>query len=232
MPEGLTSALSSIQPELQAGTQAASIGSAAYNMYNQYQNQQYQNQLRSYAQDPAKMNAYAANFTQPLNAGLTSAVANNTQGYLASRGLSDSPAVSQQVESQAIAPYIQQNQQAGYQDALQALQVGGGAVNPNSQSANSIAQLAKAFSTLGKLSPATATSAAQLQRTMGTQPQQLPNMYAPVDATYPGDPSWGDTSLGASASAYDPGLFPSSPDVNYYTPDYTQGFNPIDSGEV
>ena len=152
MPNGLTSALSSINPELQTGLLTAGIGSTAYNMYNQYQNQQYQNMLRSYAQDPTKMNAYAANFTQPLNAGLTSAVANNTQGYMASRGLSDSPAISQQVESQAIAPYIQQNQQAGYQDALQALQVGGGAVNPNSQSANSIAQLAKAFSTLKPLS--------------------------------------------------------------------------------
>ena len=104
---------------------------------DRYENQQYQNQLRSYAQDPAKMNAYAAQFTQPLNAGLTSAVANNTQGYLASRGLSDSPAISQQVEAQAIAPYVQQNQQAGYNDALQALQVGGGAVNPNNQSASS-----------------------------------------------------------------------------------------------
>ena len=178
MSDGLTSALSSIQPELQAGTQAASLGSAAYNMYNQYQNQQYQNQLRSYAQDPAKMNAYAANFTQPLNAGLTSAVANNTQGYLASRGLSDSPAVSQQVESQAIAPYIQQNQQAGYRDAIQALQVGGGAVNPNNQSANSIAQLAKAFSTLsglknlGKLTPAQMSSFIQQGAIQPTQIDQ------------------------------------------------------------
>ena len=148
MSTDFTSALSSINPELQTGLLAAGVGSTAYNMYNQYENQQYQNQLRSYAQDPAKMNAYAAQFTQPLNAGLTSAVANNTQGYLASRGLSDSPAISQQVEAQAIAPYVQQNQQAGYQDALLALQVGGGAVNPNNQSASSIAQLAKAFSAL------------------------------------------------------------------------------------
>lgn len=143
--DGITQALQAIQPELKAGTEIAGIGSSAYNMYNQYQNQQYQNQLRSYAQDPAKMNAYAQQFTQPLTAGLTTGVANQAQSDLATRGLTDSPEISQQVYAQAIAPYIQQNQQQGYQNALQALQVGGGAINPNTQSANSIAALAKLF---------------------------------------------------------------------------------------
>ena len=165
MPEGLTSALSSIQPELKAGTEVAGLGSTAYNMYNQYQNQQYQNQLRSFAQDPAKMNAYAAQFTQPMTAGLQTGVANNTQSYLAQRGLSDSPEIAQQVQAQAIAPYIQQNQQNGYQNALQALQVGGGAVNPNTQSANSISALAKAFAALsGPQTPGSLDSASQLTR--------------------------------------------------------------------
>jgi hypothetical protein len=206
MPDGLTSALSSIQPELQAGTAAASIGSTGYNLYNQYQNQQYQNNLRSYAQDPAKMNAYAAQFTQPLNAGLTSAVANNTQGYLAQRGLTDSPAISQQVEAQAIAPYIQQNQQSGYSNALQALGLGGGAVNPNNQSAASIAALAKAFASLpglGKLTPAQMNSFIQGG---AVQPAQLSqSTYTP------------DYSASADLSAVSmPQL---SSDV--YTPDYS-----------
>jgi hypothetical protein len=147
--DGITQALQAIQPELKAGTEVAGLGSTAYNLYNQYQNQQYQNQLRSMAQDPAKMNAYAAKFTQPLTAGLTTGVANQAQADLATRGLTDSPEISQQVYAQAIAPYIQQNQQNGYQNALQALQVGGGAANPNSQSANTISSLAKAFSQLG-----------------------------------------------------------------------------------
>jgi hypothetical protein len=146
--DGITQALSAIQPELKAGTEVASLGSTAYNLYNQYQNQQYQNLLRSYAQNPAKLNAYAAQFTQPLTAGLTSAVANQTQGYLASRGLSDSPQIAQQVEAQAIAPAIQQNQQQGYNDALQALNLGGGAVPPALQQANGLSALAKAFASL------------------------------------------------------------------------------------
>src|ERR1700731_964960 len=98
--DGLTQALSAIQPELKVGSEVAGLGSTAYNLYNQYQQQQYQNQLRSLAQDPAKMNAYAAKFTQPLTAGLQTGVANQTQGYLASRGLSDSPQISEQVEAQ------------------------------------------------------------------------------------------------------------------------------------
>jgi hypothetical protein len=151
--DGLTQLLSAIQPELKAGTEVAGLGSTAYNLYNQYQNQQYQNQLRSYAQDPTKLNAYAAQFTQPLTAGLQKGVANETQGYLASRGLSDSPQISEQVEAQAIAPYIQQNQQQGYQDALQALNLGGGAIPPQLQMQNGLSALTKAFSQLPGSNP-------------------------------------------------------------------------------
>ena len=139
-------AITSLLPTLNAAT---SVGSTGYNLYNQYQQQQYQNQLRSYAQDPAKMNAYAAQFTAPLNAGLTAGVNNQTQAQLAQAGLSESPAISQSVEAQAIAPYIQQNQQAGYQDALQALQIGGGAIPPGQQQQNSQAALAKILSQFG-----------------------------------------------------------------------------------
>jgi hypothetical protein len=207
--DGITQLLSAIQPELKAGTEVAGLGSTAYNLYNQYQNQQYQNQLRSMAQDPTKMNAYAAQFTQPLTAGLTSGVANQTQGYLASRGLSDSPQISEQVEAQAIAPYIQQNQQQGYQDALQALSVGGGAINPALQQQNGLTALTKAFSQLSP--PGSSPSPATLQdylRTFGTQPQQLdPSQWNPGAAPPPIDTSSWD--WGASA-----------PDMSTFQPDY------------
>lgn len=173
--DGITQALQAIQPALKTGTEVAGLGSTAYNMYNQYQNQQYQDKLRSMAQDPAKMNAYAAQFTQPLTAGLQANVANSTQGYLASHGLSDSPQISEQVQAQAIAPYIQQNQQAGYNNALQALNLGGGAVNPNNSSPNTIASLAKAFSQLGGPSKPGMDPAAfrQLMQQGTVQPEQL-----------------------------------------------------------
>ena len=124
----------------------AQLGSTGYNLYNEYKNQQYQNKLRELSTDPGAVGKLAAGYTQPLDAGLTKAVANQSQAYLAERGLSDSPEISQQVESQAIAPYIQQNQQAGYQDALTALGLGGGAIPPALQQQNSLSALAKAFS--------------------------------------------------------------------------------------
>ena len=176
--DAITQAFQSLGPILKDASGVAQAGSTAYNLYNQYQNQQYQNQLRSYAQDPAKMNAYAAKFTQPLTAGLTTGVANQAQADLATRGLSDSPEISQQVYAQAIAPYIQQNQQQGYQNALQALQVGGGAVNPNLQSTNSINSLAKIFSQLPGASPS-GNAGLQLNSTLTNPVDQAPGGVLP-----------------------------------------------------
>lgn len=133
-------ALTSLAPLI---SNVAKIGSTGYNLYNQFQQTAYQNKLRSLAQDPAKMAAFAAGYTKPLNAGLTAGVNNEAQAYLASRGLSDSPQISQEVASQAIAPYINDNQTKGYQLALQALGLGGGAIPPATQQSTSQSQLAQ-----------------------------------------------------------------------------------------
>lgn len=123
-------AIKSIMPALTGGAQVASAGS---NIYEGYKQQQYQDKLRSFAQDPAKLNQYAQGFVQPLNAGLEKGVANEAQAYAAERGLGQSPGPSQEILAQAIAPYVQQNSQAGYQNALQALNLGGGAQPRNTQ---------------------------------------------------------------------------------------------------
>ena len=218
--DGITQALTAIQPEIKAGTEVAGLGSTAYNLYNQYQQQQYQNQLRSMAQDPTKMNAYAAKFTQPLTAGLQKGVANEAQGYLASRGLSDSPQISEQVEAQAIAPYIQQNQQQGYQNALQALQVGGGAINPALQQANGLSALTKAFSQLK--APGSSPSPATLQdylRTFGTQPQQLdPSQWNPGAA--PPGPTYAPPFT-VPVTPLPAGQFPFQAGVTVFSKDYS-----------
>lgn len=206
--------MSAIQPVLAPALQVAQLGSTGYNLYNQYQNQQYQNQLRSFAQDPAKMNAYAAKFTQPLTAGLTAGVANQAQADLATRGLTDSPEISQQVYAQAIAPYVQQNQQQGYQNALQALQVGGGAIPPAQQQQQSLSALAKAFSQFGGGAggPGSLPTLADYLRTMGTQPQQLdPSQWNPGTAPPPVDTSGWDLGGGGGGQ----------PDLtSSYQPDY------------
>jgi hypothetical protein len=170
-------AFSSLLPLIQQISPVLSLGSTGYNLYNQYQNQQYQNNLRSFAQDPAKMNAYAAKFTQPLNAGLQTGVANEAQAYLAQRGLSESPQISEQVESQAIAPYIQQNQQQGYQDALQALGLGGGAIPPGQQQQTAQSQLAQILA--GAPPPGAVNAPNPLNNTMPPQLSDLQGSPGP-----------------------------------------------------
>lgn len=123
-------ALSGLMPLLTGGAQIASAGS---NIYQGYENQQYQDKLRSLAMNPQQLQTYEQGFVQPLNAGLTQGVSNQAQAYAAERGLGQSPGPQSEIIAQAIAPYIQQNQQNGYQNALQALNLGGGAKPPNTQ---------------------------------------------------------------------------------------------------
>jgi hypothetical protein len=137
--------LTSLMPLLTGGAQLASAGS---NLYQGYENQQYQDKLRSLAQNPGQLQQYEQGFVQPLNAGLTAGVANQAQAYAAERGLGQSPGPSQEIEAQAIAPYVQQNQQQGYQNALQALGLGGGAQPQNTQ--QGLTQLFSGLNGLGK----------------------------------------------------------------------------------
>ena len=177
----------------------AQVGSTAYNLVNQYQNQQYQNTLRSDAQNPAKVTALAQQYTQPLTAGLTAAVNNATQAQLAQAGLSESPQIAQTVEAQAIAPYIQQNQTQGYNLALRALGLGGGAIDPATAQQNNISALAKAFAQLGGGGSMNPALLAQLMQQGTVQPAQLDqSIYTPDYAAQMTGPSGGGDS-GSSA---------------------------------
>ena len=151
---GISSGMSSIMSALktptaanavQAGTGIASAGSG---LYNSYENQKYQNMVRSLSEDPKKMQAYAAGFTKPLAAGTTQGVNNQSQAYAAERGLATSPSAQQQIQNQAIAPYIQQQQSTGMEQAQNALKMGeGGQSNP----ASSFSALGGGLSSLMKL---------------------------------------------------------------------------------
>lgn len=71
--------------------------------------------------DPAKMAAKVAMFRHPLDQGLVSGVGNATQGYLAERGLSASPAIQEQVMAQALGPYVNENENTSLMAALRSL---------------------------------------------------------------------------------------------------------------
>lgn len=84
----------------------------------------YQKYLQGLVTNPAAFQKFAAGYTQPLTAGLVEGVENQAQGWLAEHGLSQSPAIAGDVMNQALAPYIQQQQNQGIQNALNALGMG------------------------------------------------------------------------------------------------------------
>ena len=104
------------------------LGGAASNLYSGFENfqnqQNYNDQIKkaqAILSDPKKLQAAVAAIQQPLSAGLTEGVGNAVQGSMAERGLATSPALMQSVMAQAIAPYVQQNQQTALNAVLQKL---------------------------------------------------------------------------------------------------------------
>lgn len=73
--------------------------------------------------NPAKLQQFVAGFNKPLTAGLEADVARSADAYGAERGLGSSPAVMKDVYAQALAPYVQQQQNQAMQSALQSLGV-------------------------------------------------------------------------------------------------------------
>jgi hypothetical protein len=70
---------------------------------------------------PQQLSSQVSSATQPLNAGLIQAVTGNVNANLAEQGLSESPGLIATAQSQALAPFQQQNQQTAMQLVLQKL---------------------------------------------------------------------------------------------------------------
>lgn len=103
---------------------AGGIGNIlAGNKRNQVLNQQLTNQqqLMNLVNNPTQLATNAAALQRPLSAGLTSSVGNAVQGYLAERGLSQSPGIASETLAQGLAPYQLQEQQMAMQSYLQSL---------------------------------------------------------------------------------------------------------------
>lgn len=112
----------------------AGLGSNIYSDIQQAQeNSTYKNAqsyLANLMQNPTAFNTAAQQYIQPLNQGLVTGITNQTNAQLAERGLGGSSAITQQTLAQALAPYIQQNQQAG-QNTLLSLLGQTGALRPS-----------------------------------------------------------------------------------------------------
>jgi hypothetical protein len=81
----------------------------------------YQNFVMDLLKNPQKLAQMAAKIQAPLDNGLVQATNNRVQGDMASRGLSQAPGIFAASESQALAPYIQQNQSTALQAVMQSL---------------------------------------------------------------------------------------------------------------
>lgn len=87
----------------------------------QSQQADYNKYLTALVKDPAQISKMATAEAAPLSQALTQALNNNVQGDLAQRGLSQAPGIFAASETQAQAPYIQQNQNTALQAVLQQL---------------------------------------------------------------------------------------------------------------
>jgi hypothetical protein len=134
MPQIMTSLASfasQYAKPLSALATTAGAGANVYSGIKNAQNTSAYNSTQSYIQNlmknPQAAQKAAAAYTQPLSAGLTDSVTNQVQAQLAERGLGGSPAALQTNLAQALAPYIQQNQQTGMSSLMQMLNAGGSA---------------------------------------------------------------------------------------------------------
>ncbi len=118
--EGLTGLFSN--PMFSKLLQGGVLGAGEVgNILEERKRLQYQNFVMDLLKHPEKLAAMAAKIQQPLNNGLVQAVDNRVQGDMASRGLSQAPGIFAASESQALAPYVQQNQNEAMNAVLQSL---------------------------------------------------------------------------------------------------------------
>jgi hypothetical protein len=128
--------------------------------------------------DATTLSKEVAAATQPLNTGLVQGVENQVSGSLAEQGLSQAPGIQAAVLSQALAPYVQQNQQTALQLVMQRLGLPlsyastylGGLPN-NSNISPLLALLSKSF---GTPSPSTPTSPFNYWAATNAQPRVPP----------------------------------------------------------
>jgi hypothetical protein len=119
------------------------------NIIEQQKKAAYQNKIMSLLNNPAALAAMAAKLQKPLDAGLTQAVTNQVQGNMAERGLSQAPGIFAASESQALAPYVQQNQQTAMNAVLQLLGLPAGSFSQPSNNSGSLQMFMNSLKNIG-----------------------------------------------------------------------------------
>jgi hypothetical protein len=79
------------------------------NILEQRKKMEYQNYINDLMQHPEKLAALVQKMQKPMDNALVQGVTNQVQGNMAERGLSQAPGIFAASQSQALAPYEQQN---------------------------------------------------------------------------------------------------------------------------
>src|SRR6266850_1148791 len=96
---------------------AGSIG----NILEQRKKMEYQNFVMNLLKHPEQLAAMAAKIQKPLDNSLVQGVNNRVQADMATRGLAQAPGIFAATESQALAPFEQQNANTAMQAVLASL---------------------------------------------------------------------------------------------------------------
>lgn len=105
----------------------------------------YQNQLMQLIKDPAKLTQMVLKAQRPLDNALVQAVNNRVQADMASRGLAQAPGVFAASQAQALAPFIQENQNAAMQQVLASLGLPAGTFRQPENLSPLLAQFLRTF---------------------------------------------------------------------------------------
>lgn len=179
------------------------------NLFNQNRYNRQQDLAYNLAKNPQAAAAYTQGFERPLAAGLTQGVENQVQAALGERGLSMSPAISAAVYSQALAPYIQDQQRLAAQEAMGFL--GAGTSFPQARSTDVSGPLAALMNALKQrgtsstppsVSPGANTDTGIGSMPAGTYPDVWQWPTAPTGTnpdTLAAAPDWGLSLSGASS---------------------------------
>ena len=111
--------------------------------------QSYQNYLLKIMQNPALLAQMINKATAPLSQALTQNVTNSVQGNLATRGLGQAPGIFSSTESQALAPYVLQNQQQAENAVLSSLGAPAGTFQPPQNLTPLLSMFLRSFGTPG-----------------------------------------------------------------------------------
>jgi len=166
------------------------------NLLQAHKQQQWQDYVMNLAKNPGQVSQMVTKAEQPLDNALVQAVNNRVQGDMAQRGLAQAPGIFAGTEAQALAPFVQQNQQTAEQQVMAMLGMPATATTLNSPGQNmssALQMFLRSFGTPGyksqSLPPAWNTNQSAPPASGLTPPDF--NTVVPPQPTFPDTSGWG-----------------------------------------